>query len=77
MDDTTSVQIVQCKRNFCHVELRFVQFKDLFDAQERHEIAADHVLHNQVDVLLGLQGIRQANNEWTVHAGQGVTFVEN
>ena len=57
MNDTASVQIVQCERNFCHVELCFVQLEHLFDAQERHEIAADHVLHDQVDVLLGLEGI--------------------
>lgn len=58
MDNSFAMQVIQSQSDLGYVELCFVYLEDLFDAEKRHEIATDHVLHHEIDVLLALQRIK-------------------
>jgi hypothetical protein len=54
MDDTFPMEIIQSQSDFCDVKDRFVPFENLLDAEKGHEIASDHVFHDQIDLVFAL-----------------------
>ena len=77
VDDTLSMEIIECECDFSRVELRLVLVENLLDAEKRHQIPTDHVLHHEIDFVFALEGIEQTDHVGTVHGGQCIAFIEN
>jgi len=77
VNDSQLVEIVQSQSHLAEVKQGHFLFKIEDIVQQRLEVAAYHVLHDQIDAFLGLKGVEELDHKRRFGHSQGVAFSDN
>lgn len=74
LDDVVRVQVLDGQQDFGDVELGGVLVELLQLVQDLAQVAARALLHDQEQLLGGLEGLEEFHDEGVLHVGQDVAF---
>ena len=63
MDDVPLVEVLERERDLGHVELGHALVEEPVDGEQRLEVSPDEVLHDEEDVVRGLEAVEEAHDE--------------